>query len=288
MIDKMEKELIFETLATLVTDIKDLRKRVERFESLNYAMKMEDNKPFKVGDLVELIEDDLYLAKGNIGEVKEINNHFVEVALYNGIEYTLKPEILKKVDGYKVPFEEGDIVEVVDNESARITNGHDVGTVGTVVEIEDFAVLIKNDDGLLLYNDYKDIIHFETEYDNPFNIGETVKVIGANSDRIHFGFEIGTVGTVVDVSAYAVRIKDDKGMELWNDMVDLVNVNEVEKENIKVGDRVAVINSESERFGGHKKGTIGTVAEVDGGIVNIIKDGDEHGRWSSKRDITRI
>ena len=286
MMDIMEKELIFETMSNLIDDIRDLRSKVERLEKLNYSMK-DDDKQLRVGDLVELIEDDLYLAKGNIGIVKEINNHFVEVEVYNGMVYTLKSEILKKTDDYKVPFEIGDMVEVVDNESVRITNGHKVGTVGTVVEIEDFGVLIENEDGMTLYNDYKDIVLFETEYDNPFNIGDTVKVIGANSDRIHFGHGVGTVGEVIDVSAYAVRIKAN-GMELWNDMIDLVNVNEKEKETFNVGDRIMIISDESERFGGHEKGTTGTIIEIDGGIVNILKDGDKYGRWSSKVDIARI
>ena len=179
MINKMEKELIFETLATLVTDIKDLRKKVERLEELNY----------------------------NIKEEKE-------------------------------------------------------------EEEDDF------------------------EYDIPFYVGDTVRVVRETSERIEFGHPLGTVGEVVDVSAYAIRIKAN-GMELWNDYVDLEKVYEKREENeeeedIRVGDRVVIINSNSEAFGGHPKGTIGTVTKVDSPVVQVLKDGDKHGWWSSIRDVVRI
>lgn len=179
-----------------------------------YDIKIHQHEePFKVGDIVEYISDEVsqldikyFPPKGTRGEILELDDHRSDSVDYcvrvrwekgttggNG-EWWCRIKRLKKVES-KYSFKVGDIVEFIDDKTAGITTFPPKGTRGKIIELEDIkhrCALVQWEKGTTQGDDkywvlLKRIKKVESKYS--FKVGDRVRFRSWDDMKREFGIE---------------------------------------------------------------------------------------------------
>lgn len=179
-----------------------------------YDIKIHQHEePFKVGDIVEYISDEVsqldikyFPPKGTRGEILELDDHRSDSVDYcvrvrwekgttggNG-EWWCRIKRLKKVES-KYSFKVGDIVEFIDDKTAGITTFPPKGTRGKIIELEDIkhrCALVQWEKGTTQGDDkywvlLKRIKKVESKYS--FKVGDRVRFRSWDDMKREFGVD---------------------------------------------------------------------------------------------------